>query len=84
MEDAAWLAWRIAEGRIEAYSSDRLPVARGVLAAVDPATRIMASGGAASRFLRRRVLPLVASVPFLRKRALWQMSGLGSPEPPWL
>lgn len=84
MEDAAWLAWRIAEGQTGKYTDDRLPVGREVLTSVDPATRLMSADTPLSRFVRRRLLPLLASIPPLRARAIRRMSGLDAPEPPWL
>lgn len=84
IEDAAWLAWQIAEGRTADYTASRLPVGRDVVAAADPATRLMSSDSWIARFARRRILPVVTAFAPLRRRALRQMSGLASPEPPWL
>jgi 2-polyprenyl-6-methoxyphenol hydroxylase-like FAD-dependent oxidoreductase len=84
IEDAAWLAWLIAEGRTEAYTSDRWPVGRNVLKTVDPATRLMAADGWLARLARRRLMPLLFTVPALRRLALRRLAGEDAPFPPWL
>lgn len=84
IEDAAWLAWLIAEKRTADYTQSRLPVGREVVATADPATRLISSDSWFARFVRRRLLPVATTLPPVRHRALRQVSGLASPEPPWL
>ena len=84
IEDAAWLAWLIAEGRTEAYTKERWPIGRQVLRTVDPATRLMAADGLTARLVRRRLLPLLFAVPPLRRIALRRLAGQDTPLPPWL
>lgn len=84
IEDAAWLAWQIAEGRTEDYTKDRWPVGRQVLRTVDPATRLMAADGWLARLARRRLMPLMLALPALRRRALRRLAGQDTPFPPWL
>lgn len=84
IEDAAWLAWLIERGETENYTSLRHPVAKKVIAEVDKATRFISSSGLISTFLRRRILPFIASRRFAQKNALKQISGFSSPAPPWL
>ncbi|HEX2256081.1 MAG TPA: FAD-dependent oxidoreductase [Afifellaceae bacterium] len=84
IEDAAWLAWQIAEGRTDNYTKDRRPVGRHVLRTVDPATRLMAADGLAARLARRRLLPLLFTIPALRRLALRRLAGQDTPFPPWL
>jgi 2-polyprenyl-6-methoxyphenol hydroxylase-like FAD-dependent oxidoreductase len=84
IEDAAWLAWLIAEGRTERYTAERLPVGRRVLRTVDPATRLMAADAVVPKFLRRHVLPRLARIPSLRERFIARIVGLDTPSPAWL
>jgi 2-polyprenyl-6-methoxyphenol hydroxylase-like FAD-dependent oxidoreductase len=84
IEDAAWLAWLIAEGGTERYTAERHPVGRRVLRTVDPATRLMASDALVPKFLRRNVLPRLASIMAVRNRFIARVVGLDTPPPPWL
>lgn len=84
IEDAAWLAWQIAEGRTANYSKDRWPVGRQVLRTVDPATRLMAADSLPARLVRRRLMPLLLAVPPLRRLLLRRLAGQDTPFPPWL
>lgn len=85
IEDAAWLAWMIAEGTTDGYTAARRPVGRRVLKTVDPATRLMASDAALPKFIRRRILPLVVGNDALRRRMIGRIVGLDTPPPPpWL
>ncbi len=84
IEDAAWLAWSIAEGRTDRYSGERWPVGRHVLRTVDPATRLMASDSIIPKLVRRHVLPHVMSSAFLRGRLIGRFTGADTPFPPWL
>ncbi len=84
IEDAAWLAWSIAEDRTDHYSAERWPVGRQVLRTVDPATRLMASDSALPKFVRRHVLPYLTEIAPLRRRAIGRVVGTDTPEPPWL
>lgn len=84
IEDAAWLAWLIERGETDRYTALRHPVAEQVIAQVNGATRIMSSDARLMTFLRRRMLPLLASSAFFQRRALRNVAGLDSPAPPWL
>jgi 2-polyprenyl-6-methoxyphenol hydroxylase-like FAD-dependent oxidoreductase len=84
IEDAAWLAWLIAEGKTAQYTTDRWPVARRVLRTVDPATRLMAADSAPLKFVRRHILPWVMMHNALRSRVIARIAGTDTPEPPWL
>jgi 2-polyprenyl-6-methoxyphenol hydroxylase-like FAD-dependent oxidoreductase len=84
IEDAAWLAWLIAEGRTERYTAQRWPVGRKVIRTVDPATRLMAADSAVPKWLRRNVLPLVMNAEPLRRRLIGRFVGTDTPAPPWL
>jgi 2-polyprenyl-6-methoxyphenol hydroxylase-like FAD-dependent oxidoreductase len=84
IEDAAWLAWLIDEGDTVGYSAARRPVAQGVIETVDAATRFMASDGRLEKFVRRRIVPFLGSLPFVQKRFLPIASAQNTPFPPWL
>jgi 2-polyprenyl-6-methoxyphenol hydroxylase-like FAD-dependent oxidoreductase len=84
IEDAAWLAWLIAEGRTEGYTDARWPAGRRVLRTVDPATRLMAADSAIPKFLRRHILPHIVASPALRRRLISRVIGIDTPSPPWL
>jgi 2-polyprenyl-6-methoxyphenol hydroxylase-like FAD-dependent oxidoreductase len=84
IEDAAWLAWLIAQRRTERYTAERWPVGRHVLKTVDPATRLMASDQGFLKFARRHVLPHVITLAPLRRRIIGRMVGADTREPPWL
>lgn len=84
IEDAAWLAWHIAQGTTERYTRDRLSVGRQVVGAADPATRLISSQTGLARFVRHTLLPSVIEIPPVRRRILHQMSGQAAPKAPWL
>lgn len=84
IEDAAWLAWLISEGNTDGFTEARRPVAHHVIETVDPATRFMASDQAVNKFVRRHVLPVLASMQFVQKRALPTATASNTPFPPWL
>ena len=75
IEDAAWLAWMIAEGKTERYSAERRPVGRRVIKTVDPATRLMASDAILPKFLRRHVLPKIVALGPLVPRLVSRVVG---------
>jgi 2-polyprenyl-6-methoxyphenol hydroxylase-like FAD-dependent oxidoreductase len=84
IEDAAWLAWLIAEGKTERYTKERWPVGRHVIRTVDPATRLMANDSALVKFARRHILPSVVTFNPLQRRMIARIVGTDTPEPPWL
>ena len=84
IEDAAWLAWLVAEGDTADYSAARRPVAHEVINTVDPATRFMASDGTMQKFVRRRVVPLLGALGLVQRRMLPTLSAGDTPFPPWL
>lgn len=84
IEDAAWLAWLLSRSEESRYTADRRPIARKVLATVDPATRFAASKTRGARFVRNSLLPLAARLPAVRRAALRRVTAADTPEPPWL
>jgi 2-polyprenyl-6-methoxyphenol hydroxylase-like FAD-dependent oxidoreductase len=83
IEDAAWAAWMIAEGREAGYAAARRPGAEATLAETRANTRLVLARSILVRGLRR-ALPLVLAVPPLRRRALAQGLAPKGPPPPWL
>jgi 2-polyprenyl-6-methoxyphenol hydroxylase-like FAD-dependent oxidoreductase len=84
IEDAAWLAWLIAEGGTDRYTAERHPVGRRVLKTVDPATRLISSDAFLPKLARRHILPLLVSFAPMRRLMVDRIAGLSSPTPPWL
>ncbi len=84
IEDAAWLAYLIAQDDTESYTQHRHPVAKNVLEKVDRATRIISSDGSVTTFLRRFVFPYIARRNFAQRNAFRNITGLDTPAPPWL
>jgi len=84
IEDAATLAWLIAEERTEDYSALRWPVGRAVLEFTERQTRQLTAGGPFAHLLRRYVMPTILSVPGVERFAVSELTGLRTPAPPWL
>ena len=84
IEDAATLAWLIAEGRTGEYTGHRLPVGAHVLRQTNAQTKLMVSRNLLTTFVRRHVLPLLLKRKFILSRMLPEMAGLAAPKPEWL
>ena len=84
IEDAAWLAWLIAEGDTAGFTEARRPVAQQVIRTVDPATRLMAADSLPAKFARRRLIPLLGALGLVQRRLLSVISAQDTPFPPWL
>lgn len=84
IEDAAWLAWLVAEGRTDRYEQDRRPVAEDVLKEVDSGTQFLTSHNTAIRLFRQRLFPVVGRRRYFQERFLRIMSAETTPFPPWL
>ena len=84
IEDAAWLAWLIDEGKTAGYTAARRPVAQQVIKTVDPATRFMALDGVLAKLVRRHIVPHVFSLGFVQGHFLPITSAQNTPFPPWL
>lgn len=84
IEDAAWLAWLISEGRESEFTNDRLPIAKHVLRFTKRQTQQVAARGPFARFVRRNLAPLMLGVPPIRRRAIQSLRALDTPVPPWL
>lgn len=85
IEDAAWLAWLISTGMAaERYSSERLPVARQVIGFTRQQTDQLFQGGSIQSFMRRYLGAPMMALPFVEQAALRRLTGLDTPDPPWL
>ncbi len=84
IEDAAWLAWMISEGRENQYSDARLPIARKTLKETKSQTLLITNTGILANFMRIQVLPFALKIKFLRARILNNLLALDTPAPPWL
>ncbi len=84
IEDAAWAAWAIAEGREAEYSAARLPVARRTLAQTRALTTVVIGATPFVRLARRHLPPIALSLAPLRRRVLARILDVERPLPPWL
>ncbi len=77
IQDAYNLAWKLAlvisdkakETLLDTYEEERKPVAKGVLQSTDTNTKVMLSKNPVMRFLRERIMSLVAFQAYLLRRA---------------
>jgi len=84
MQDAFNLGWKLTQalkgapdGLLDSYELERRPVARTVIRATEPLTRVGVASGTVQRFARDRVLPIVLSLPPVRRSMGQQASGIG-------
>ncbi|MCW5731379.1 MAG: FAD-dependent monooxygenase [Alphaproteobacteria bacterium] len=84
IEDAATLAWLVAEGREEIYESLRRPAAARVLRQVDRQTRQADQRGGALLGLRLGIAGLALRAGPLQRLAARFITALDTPMPVWL
>ena len=84
IEDAAWLAWLLCEGRAGEYTHLRHGPGAQVLKMTSAPTRMLASRSAWAGFLRTIIMPPVLGRPTVQRFLLPRMAGLDTPPPPWL
>ena len=84
IEDAAWLAYLLSEGRAQDYTRLRHGPGAQVLKMTSAPTDLLASRSAWARFLRTAILPLVMKTPIIQRFLLPRMAGLDTPALPWL
>jgi 2-polyprenyl-6-methoxyphenol hydroxylase-like FAD-dependent oxidoreductase len=84
MEDACWLAWLMAEGRLADYTRLRHPVGAAVLKLTHRFTALANANGTLRDATLATLLPLVSALPFLQRRLLQNLSALNTPPAPWL
>ncbi len=84
IEDAATLAWLISEGQTERYTEMRHPVGKKVLAFTETQTRQLTSQSLMSRAVQYYIAPIILKLPVMQRFALARLTGLDTPQPPWL
>jgi 2-polyprenyl-6-methoxyphenol hydroxylase-like FAD-dependent oxidoreductase len=84
IEDAAWLAYLLCEGRAGQYTQLRHGPGAQVLKMTSAPTQLLASRSLWARTLRTVILPALLGVPAVQRRLLPRMAGLDTPPPPWL
>ena len=84
IEDAATLAWLIENDQVENYTSMRLPLGKKVLRLTHTQTRSITSGNSLTRFVNRRILPLLMKFKFIQRIAFRTISGSNTRRPEWL
>ncbi|MEO0999118.1 MAG: FAD-dependent monooxygenase [Pseudomonadota bacterium] len=83
IEDAAWLAWLIAEGREAEFDRLRRPVARKVLTDTAQQTWPLRAQGGLADFARAQG-PKLLRLRAVRRAVLTRVLALDTPPPPWL
>jgi len=84
IEDAAWFAWLLEDGNLEAFTEHRLPAAQRVIGATRNMTRQLLLSGLPATILRRFLAPALLSIPAVERRALAGVAGLDTAPAPWL
>lgn len=84
MEDACWLAWLLAEGREQDYSTLRHPVGADVLKFTHTFTSFAKSRGVLQDMFFQFGIPILTKLPALQRRAFNMLTALNTPAPPWL
>lgn len=84
IEDTAWFAWALAEGRLERYSADRLPYAVRTLKFSRTQTSQITGATRFRTALLATIAPWLLSLPPVRRLAVRNILALDTPLPPWL
>jgi 2-polyprenyl-6-methoxyphenol hydroxylase-like FAD-dependent oxidoreductase len=84
LEDAWCFAQLVRAGRLSEYDRLRRPVDRRVVRQVELVSRIAAAESPFLDFLRRRLLPAVLRLPFVRGRVVRTVAGLDHELPSWI
>jgi len=84
IEDAAWLAYLLSEGRAGEYTRLRHGPGAQVLKMTSAPTNLLTSQGVWARTLRTVILPGLFGIPAVQRFLLPRMAGLDTPAPPWL
>lgn len=84
IEDAATLAWLIAEGKTAEYSDRRHKVGAQVLKFTRAQTAQITQRGNWQRFMQKVVAPTLLKFPAVQRLAVSRLVGLETPHPPWL
>lgn len=84
IEDAATLAWLIAEGKTNEYTARRHKIGAQVLKFTRSQTNQIMQRGPLQRFLQTVAAPLLLKLPAVQRLAVTRLAGLETPHPPWL
>jgi 2-polyprenyl-6-methoxyphenol hydroxylase-like FAD-dependent oxidoreductase len=84
IEDAAWLAYLLDQGRADEYTQIRRPIAQRVVAMTRRETDRLFQHNMLSYVVLRYFGRLVLRLPFVERLALNRLTGLDTPPPPWL
>ena len=84
IEDAATLAWLIAEDRTDDYTDLRHRVGEQVLRFTRTQTQQLMRRGPIQTFLQNTLAPLLLKLPAIQRLAVSRLVGLETPHPPWL
>jgi 2-polyprenyl-6-methoxyphenol hydroxylase-like FAD-dependent oxidoreductase len=84
MEDACWFAHLVSQGREAEYTALRHPVGAHVLGFTRSFTSFARAGGLRRAMMLNVLLPIIASVPFVRRRMFNALTAGDTPLPEWL
>jgi 2-polyprenyl-6-methoxyphenol hydroxylase-like FAD-dependent oxidoreductase len=84
IEDAAWLAYLIDEGREAEYTTLRRPIGLRVISMTRRQTDRLFQHSMVSHIVLRYFGKWVLWLPFVERLALKRLTGLDTPSPPWL
>ncbi|MEM8687055.1 MAG: FAD-dependent monooxygenase [Pseudomonadota bacterium] len=84
IEDAATLAWLVAEDRTADYTKLRHPVGQQVLRFTRAQTQQLTRRGLIQTFLQNTLAPLLLKLPAIQRIAVTRLAGLETPHPQWL
>ncbi len=84
IEDAATLAWLIAEDRTAEYTRLRHRVGKTVLKFTRDQTQQLVRRGPLQTFIQNTLAPLLLKLPVIQRVAVTRLAGLESPHPAWL
>ncbi|GAC1509068.1 MAG: FAD-dependent monooxygenase [Candidatus Dormibacteraceae bacterium] len=84
IQDSVNLGWKLADAikgapdrLLDTYEAERRPVAKQVIRATEPLTRIGIASSPVKRFVRDHLLPVVLNLPPVRRSMAQQASGVG-------
>ncbi len=84
IEDAATLAYLLANDRQNEYTHLRHPIGKRVLKMTEQQTKQITAPGIMFDFMLSFIAPLIMSVPSWRRQGLARLTGLDTPKPEWL
>lgn len=84
IEDAATLAFLMANNKQEKYSKMRHPIGQKILKTTEQQTNMITSNNILVKLSIKFLTPILLNIPPLRLQALKRLSGLDTPTPEWL